>query len=167
MESIKGIFRIGRGPSSSHTMGPEKAAKIFASRHPHAHHFQVILYGSLAATGKGHMTDVAITEVLQRIAPTSIIWKPKVFLPFHPNAMKFISFSDRDQQSDDWTVYSIGGGALSEGKGDDDYFKPKQVYEMNTLSQILDWCEKNGRDYWEYVELCEGKQIWDLSLIHI
>ena len=99
MESIKGIFRIGRGPSSSHTMGPEKAAKIFASRHPHAHHFQVILYGSLAATGKGHMTDVAITEVLQRIAPTSIIWKPKVFLPFHPNAMKFISFSDRDQQS--------------------------------------------------------------------
>lgn len=161
MESIKGIFRIGRGPSSSHTMGPEKAAKIFASRHPHAHHFQVILYGSLAATGKGHMTDVAITEVLQPIAPTSIIWKPKVFLPFHPNAMKFISFSDQDQQSDEWTVYSIGGGALSEGKGDDDFFKPKQVYEMNTLSQILDWCEKNGRDYWEYVEICEGKQIWD------
>lgn len=88
------------------------------------------------------MTDVAITEVLQRIAPTSIIWKPKVFLPFHPNAMKFISFSDHDQQSDEWTVYSIGGGALSEGKGDDDFFKPKQVYEMNTLSQILDWCEK-------------------------
>lgn len=58
-------------------------------------------------------------------------------------------------------MYSIGGGALSEGKGDDDFFKPTQVYEMNSLSQILDWCEKNGRDYWEYVELCEGKQIWD------
>ena len=65
MESIKEIFRIGKGPSSSHTMGPQRAAQIFLKRHPNAHRFEVTLYGSLAATGKGHMTDVAIQELLR------------------------------------------------------------------------------------------------------
>ena len=57
MESLREIFRIGKGPSSSHTMGPQRAAIIFAERHPEASRFEVTLYGSLAATGKGHMTD--------------------------------------------------------------------------------------------------------------
>ena len=74
MESIKEIFRIGKGPSSSHTMGPQKAAKIFTERHQDASSFQVILYGSLAATGKGHMTDIAIEEVMRPTAPVEIIW---------------------------------------------------------------------------------------------
>ena len=88
MKSIKELYRIGTGPSSSHTMGPRKAAEIFLERHPEAATFKVTLYGSLAATGKGHMTNIAITEVLQPVAPVEIIWEPKIFLPFHPNGMK-------------------------------------------------------------------------------
>lgn len=80
MKSLKELYRIGKGPSSSHTMGPNKAAKMFAERHFGAASFEVTLYGSLAATGKGHMTDVAIIEVLERIAPVRIVWKPDVFL---------------------------------------------------------------------------------------
>ena len=64
MKSLRELYKIGRGPSSSHTMGPLKAAEIFASRHPEAKSFEVTLYGSLAATGKGHLTDVAITGEL-------------------------------------------------------------------------------------------------------
>ncbi len=72
MKSIRELYRIGTGPSSSHTMGPRKAAEIFLGKHPEAKAFQVTLYGSLAATGKGHMTDVAILDTLQPHAPTEI-----------------------------------------------------------------------------------------------
>ena len=91
MKSIKELYRIGTGPSSSHTMGPRKAAEIFLERHPEATAFKVTLYGSLAATGKGHMTNIAITEVLQPVAPVEIIWEPKIFLPFPPerNEVRF------------------------------------------------------------------------------
>ena len=92
MESIKQIYRIGHGPSSSHTMGPMRAARMFLDRNGSAVRFHVTLYGSLAATGKGHMTDVAILDVLNPVAPTRILWEPKVFLPFHPNGMLFEAF---------------------------------------------------------------------------
>ena len=82
MESIRQIYRIGHGPSSSHTMGPMRAAQMFLERNRGAVRFNVTLYGSLAATGKGHMTDAAILEVLQPVAKTNISWEPKVFLPF-------------------------------------------------------------------------------------
>ena len=160
MKSLRELYKIGKGPSSSHTMGPNKAAKDFALRHPDAASFEVTLYGSLAATGKGHLTDVAIQEVLEPIAPVSIVWKPEVFLPFHPNGMKFISRDSEEKTTDEWTVYSIGGGALSEGKADDKYDTP-EVYDMNTLAEIQKWCEDKGRSYWEYVDLCEGPGIWD------
>ena len=90
MDSIKEIYKIGHGPSSSHTMGPRKAAEIFLSKHQDAKAFEVTLYGSLAATGKGHMTDVAILDVLQKHTPeVNILWEPRTFLPFHPNGMKY------------------------------------------------------------------------------
>ena len=94
MKSLRELYKIGKGPSSSHTMGPQKAAKIFVESNRDASLFDVILYGSLAATGKGHMTDVAIKEVLDKVAPVNIIWRPDVFLPFHPNGLKFIAYSD-------------------------------------------------------------------------
>lgn len=75
MKSIKELYRIGTGPSSSHTMGPRKAAEMFVERHPDAASFKVTLYGSLAATGKGHMTDVAIIDTLQPAAPVEIVWQ--------------------------------------------------------------------------------------------
>lgn len=161
MESLREIFRIGKGPSSSHTMGPQRAAKIFLAKHLDATRFEVTLYGSLAATGKGHMTDVAIFDVLKDVAPVEIKWLPQTFLPFHPNGMVFRSYDERNKISDEWTVYSVGGGALSEGKGKDDIFAVKPIYDLHTLEDIQHWCETTGKGYWEYVEQCEGVEIWD------
>lgn len=161
MKTLKELFKIGKGPSSSHTMGPQKAAKIFLENNRGASSFEVTLYGSLAATGKGHMTDIAIIEVLEPVAPVRIIWKPDVFLPFHPNGMKFKSLTNDEKPINEWTVYSIGGGALSEGKGDDDMFNSPEVYEMNSMTEIMKWCERTGRNYWEYVQLCEDSSLWD------
>ena len=161
MKTLKELFKIGKGPSSSHTMGPQKAAKIFLENNRGASSFEVTLYGSLAATGKGHMTDIAIIEVLEHVAPIRIIWKPDVFLPFHPNGMKFRSFTNDEKPINEWTVYSIGGGALSEGKGDDDMFNSPEVYDMNSMTEIMKWCERTGRNYWEYVQLCEDSSLWD------
>ena len=161
MKTLKELFKIGKGPSSSHTMGPQKAAKIFLENNRGASSFEVTLYGSLAATGKGHMTDIAIIEVLEPIAPVRIIWKPDVFLPFHPNGMKFKSLTNDEKPINEWTVYSIGGGALSEGKGDDDMFNSPEVYDMNSMTEIMKWCERTGRNYWEYVQLCEDSSLWD------
>ena len=161
MKTLKELFKIGKGPSSSHTMGPQKAAKIFLENNRGASSFEVTLYGSLAATGKGHMTDIAIIEVLEPIAPVRIIWKPDVFLPFHPNGMKYKSLTNDEKPINEWTVYSIGGGALSEGKGDDDMFNSPEVYDMNSMTEIMKWCERTGRNYWEYVQLCEDSSLWD------
>lgn len=90
MKSLKELYRIGKGPSSSHTMGPQRAAKLFLQRCGNASSYEVTLYGSLAATGKGHMTDVAIEEVIQPYHSVKIIWEPQTFLSFHPNGMKFV-----------------------------------------------------------------------------
>lgn len=92
MESLKELYKIGTGPSSSHTMGPKKAAEAFVKRASDADRYKVTLYGSLAATGKGHMTDVAIRSVLEPVAPTEIVWRPDISLPFHPNGMRFEAF---------------------------------------------------------------------------
>lgn len=160
MKTIKELYRIGTGPSSSHTMGPRKAAEIYLERHPDAKAFEITLYGSLAATGKGHMTDVAILDTLEPYAKVDIIWKPKEFLPFHPNAMTFKVQNKENQFIDDWTVYSVGGGALSEG-AEDSSIETREVYCMHYMTDILEWCEKTGKNYWEYVEECEDSDIWD------
>lgn len=141
-------------------MGPQKAATIFAARNGGAASFEVTLYGSLAATGKGHLTDKAIEEVLTPLAPTTIVWKPETTLEYHPNGMTFRAFGNDGTMTDEWTVFSIGGGALSEGKEDSELDTP-EVYDMNTLREIMQWCLDNGRGYWEYVEECEGPEIWD------
>jgi len=164
MKSLKELYKIGRGPSSSHTMGPQKAANIFAQRHPDAKAFEVTLYGSLAATGKGHMTDVAITDVLTKIAPVEIIWKPSEFLPFHPNAMKYISKDENGVATDEWIVYSVGGGALSEGKENDMFASTAQVYDLETIKDILVWCKNTGRQYWEYCQEREESDFWDFMM---
>ena len=109
MDSIKDIFKIGVGPSSSHTMGPRRAAERFLAQYPQAARFQVTLYGSLAATGKGHLTDQAILAILGA-SRTEICWEPTVFLPFHPNGMRFRALSEGGEELGTWEVYSIGGG---------------------------------------------------------
>lgn len=157
MESIKEIYKIGHGPSSSHTMGPRFAAEQFVQMVSGVARFEVVLYGSLAATGKGHLTDVAVLEILQPVAPTSIVWRPDVFLPFHPNGITFKAFDAADALLKEWTVYSIGGGNLAEeGKAK---FQ-KKVYDMNTIKSILEWSDSTGKSFWEYVNDCEGEAIW-------
>ncbi|MBP8776988.1 MAG: L-serine ammonia-lyase [Bacteroidaceae bacterium] len=159
MKSIHNIYRIGTGPSSSHTMGPRKAAEQFLERYPESTRFEVTLYGSLAATGKGHGTDIAIQDVLEEKGPVNILWKPQEFLPFHPNAMRFKAFDAKGKTlGKPWTVYSIGGGALQEEGQEENPLD--EIYNMNNLSQILYWCEHTGKMYWEYVEECEGPEIW-------
>lgn len=159
MKSIKELYRIGTGPSSSHTMGPRQAAEIFLRNHQNAKGFEVTLYGSLAATGEGHMTDVAIIDVLSRTEmPVKIVWKPEVFLSYHPNGMLFKSLDAEGFPTDEWTVFSVGGGALEEeGKAREGQ---AEIYDMQLLSDIMAYCEQTGRCYWEYVEQCEGKEIW-------
>ncbi|HCD65437.1 MAG TPA: L-serine ammonia-lyase [Prevotella sp.] len=161
MKSLRELYRIGKGPSSSHTMGPQRAAQLFLERCSNASSYEVTLYGSLAATGKGHMTDVAIEEVLHPHHTVSIIWKPQVFLPFHPNGMKFVGRDVNGDIIDEWTVYSIGGGALSDGTDGHDELGASEVYDLNKMSDIQSWCYDNGRSFWEYVEKCEDKEIWD------
>lgn len=161
MKSLKELYKIGRGPSSSHTMGPAKAAETFLSRHEDAASFEVTLYGSLAATGKGHLTDVAITEVLQNTAPVTIVWKPETTLDFHPNGMCFKSLDAAGTVTDEWTVFSIGGGALAEAGGESKLIAGPEIYELDTIADIMDWCTDNGRGYWEYVDQCEDSDIWD------
>lgn len=121
--------------------------------------FEVTLYGALAATGKGHLTDKAILSILEPVASASILWKPDVFLPFHPNGMTFKAFGNNGELLKEWTVFSIGGGDLAEeGKPDD---KREEVYSMSTIAEIQTWCEKTGKTYWEYVDECEGPDIWN------
>ena len=153
MKTIKDIYKIGVGPSSSHTMGPQKAASIFNERYPNATAFEVTLYGSLAATGKGHMTDWAILHTLH--APTQIVWKPDIILPFHPNGMCFKAFDAGQNLLGEWTVYSIGGGNLAEeGKPSEQ----PEIYHLSKMTDILNWCEQRGRTYWEYVYEYEDQQ---------
>ena len=117
------------------------------------------LYGSLAATGKGHMTDVAILETLLPHAKVDIVWEPQIFLPFHPNGMLFEAFDEAGNKIGNWTVFSIGGGDLAE-EGAAPRVKD-EVYDMHKMTDILNWCRRTGRTYWEYVEQCESSDIWD------
>ena len=159
MESIKSIYKIGNGPSSSHTMGPHKAAVIFAEETHNAASYRVTLYGSLAATGKGHLTDIAIINALKP-KETEIIWKPDIVKEFHTNAMLFEALDKDGKVIYDKTIYSVGGGEISLGPEE----PPKNridIYSHNTCEEIQYHIEKHGITFWEYVEYCEGNDIWD------
>ncbi len=159
MESIRQLYKIGNGPSSSHTMGPMKAAAGFAEATPGAARYEVTLYGSLAATGKGHMTDAAILGVLEPLAPVELVWKPDEVLPFHTNGMKFKAFDADGNEMLAKTVYSIGGGdILEEGQSRE---PSKSIYPLNKIKDIQQWCEESGRSYWEFVDQYEDSGIWD------
>jgi L-serine dehydratase len=157
MESIREIYKIGFGPSSSHTMGPRKAAALFRGKHPDAPAYKVTLYGSLAATGVGHLTDKAILEELGA-EKTTLEWKPDTFLPVHPNGMKFEAIDTSGKPTAEWVVYSIGGGDISEDGTRENH---PRIYPLSTMEEILHWCNTNHRHIWEFVEEHEGPAIWD------
>ena len=158
MKSVKSIFKIGKGPSSSHTMGPFKAVTNYIENHPEAKSLHVTLYGSLAATGKGHLTDKAIEEAAANAGLEVVIeWEPKENLPEHPNGMIVASVAGDGTLTDSWTYYSVGGGdikCMNIELADED---GEEVYEMTTMKEILDWCNKNGKAFWEFVQENEEK----------
>lgn len=155
MESIKHIFKIGRGPSSSHTMGPAKAAATFLALTPDGARYRVTLYGSLAATGKGHMTDMAIVETLAP-KPVEILWKPEIFLPEHPNGMEFTALGADGREMLTKRYFSVGGGDISE---DGTRHGTERIYEYATMDDIL--AHIGNRKLWEYVADREDADIWD------
>ena len=161
METIKKIYKIGYGPSSSHTMGPNRAAEMFAQRTKQAARYRVTLYGSLAATGKGHHTDMAVTRGL---APkeVEIVWRPDIVKPFHPNGMFFEALDAEGGVVDSWLVYSIGGGYLSTEEGEVPLgITPEgEVYPHNTMKEIMEYIDREGLSFWEYVEQCEDGSLW-------
>ena len=160
MESIRQLYKVGNGPSSSHTMGPYSAAIQFKEKNPAADAFRVTLYGSLAATGKGHLTDKAIEDVLAPF-PVEFLWKPEITLSFHPNGMLFEAFRE-GKQLDEWTIFSIGGGDLA--NEDTKGIERKNVYRYTTMLDVMKWCKDTGKTFWEFVEDNEGPEIWEFLL---
>jgi L-serine dehydratase len=139
-------------------MGPKKAAEQFLARHQDADSFRVTLYGSLAATGKGHLTDAAILAVLQPVAPTEIIWEPETVKEFHTNGMLFEAIKGGEIK-ESWKIYSVGGGSIA--NPDMPVHESQKVYPLTTIEEILAWCDHEGKTLWEYVQDCEGMEIWE------
>lgn len=164
MKSVKSIYKIGKGPSSSHTMGPFKATADYLENHPGTEKLTVTLYGSLAATGKGHLTDRAIIEAAgNHNAEVEIEWNPKENLPIHPNGMTVGTANSDGETHDIWTYYSIGGGDITCVEHPLDAEDDGEVYEMGTMKEILDWCNSNGKSFWEFVDEHERdtKGFWE------
>lgn len=156
MKSLRCLYKIGRGPSSSHTMGPDKAARYFKNEYPDADCYKAILYGSLSSTGKGHKTDEAILDVFGGEIELVFGDIETENLP-HENTMEFLAYKDGKQIASQ-RIMSVGGGAIViEGKPELD---EEDVYPLRTFGQISDYCRDHNMRLWEYVEKYEGKEIW-------
>lgn len=164
MQSLKELYKIGNGPSSSHTMGPKRAVEIFKNKNLEADKFKVILYGSLALTGKGHLTDYIIKQTLEGYE-TEIEFNKEYKCDVHPNTFDIYAFKDGKQLSH-WRVYSVGGGTFQvEGKKE---ITAQSIYEEKSFKEIKEYCKKNNCDLYEYVCKIEGEsikeflyEIWD------
>lgn len=147
MESLRELFKIGKGPSSSHTMGPERAARIIKKRFGEDAEYVVDLYGSLSMTGKGHLTDYIIHETLGENCQVNFCEET---LPFHPNGMVFHIYQDGELK-DDITAYSVGGGSIV-WEGEDDFsMSRKNVYREKNLKEILETLDRNAYSFYDYV----------------
>ena len=158
MDSITNIFRTGYGPSSSHTMGPARAAALFLENNRDSISCTVELYGSLAATGRGHLTDMALLKTLSPI-PVEIVWKHDEFLPGHPNGMIFTATMADGSKAAPWTVYSTGGGAIK--CPENPIEESCDIYPVTSMEELLEWCRRSGTCIWELAVQVEGEQILD------
>lgn len=157
MKSLRNLYRIGRGPSSSHTMGPAIAAERFLQDTKDAARYEVVLFGSLAATGRGHFTDKAIKDVLGA-RRTKIEWRPETSDEFHPNGMSFAAFSKGGGKILEKMFFSVGGGAICE-KGR--MSEEKDVYRFKNMESVVNAATKSGTPLWQIVEDAEGPEIWE------
>lgn len=157
MKSLKYLYKIGRGPSSSHTMGPDKAARYFRNAYPDADKYKVTLFGSLSSTGKGHKTDEAILDVFEGKEIELIFGSGDTKGLPHENTMEFIAYKDGKETGKD-RIMSVGGGQIViEGKPE---LEEEEVYPLNSFGQIADYCSRHNMRLYEYVEENEGKEIW-------
>ena len=162
MKSIRDIYKIGKGPSSSHTMGPERAARLFRSEHPEAEAFRVILYGSLSKTGVGHGTDRVLRQVLSPL-PTEIVFSDEVLPDSHPNTMDFIALRG-GEETGSLRVESVGGGDIRI-PGRKEKEEAEEVYIEHSFAEIADFCKcRYIHTLSDYVELNEGPEIWDFLM---
>ena len=154
MQSLRSLYRIGVGPSSSHTMGPDRICRIFRGRHPDAARFSVILYGSLASTGRGHGTDRVIRAVFADRS-LDLQLNPDANLPF-PNTMDLTAvYPDRTVTA---RAYSLGGGAIAfDGEAADE----PDVYPHRSFYEIAQSVRAQGIRLYDYVRACEGDAIFD------
>ena len=159
MKSIRDIYKIGKGPSSSHTMGPERAAKLFLSEHPEADRIQVILYGSLSKTGVGHGTDRVLREVLSPVKNEIVFSQEDPQDLGHPNTIDFFAYQG-ETQTGHIRVESVGGGDIVVlGRPKD---PGEEIYPENSFAEIADFCKwRYISTLSEYVEMNEGPEIWD------
>ena len=133
MKSIRDVFKIGKGPSSSHTMGPERAAKLFLKRNPSAASFRIVLYASLSKTGSGHGTDRVLYEVLGSDR-TEIIFSDSTEPVPHPNTMDLFAYNDKGEELSKMRVLSIGGGDIQiEGEST---AVAEETYPENSFAEI-------------------------------
>ena len=158
MESLRELYKIGMGPSSSHTMGPRKAADAFNRDYPAAASFKVVLYGSLAATGKGHLTDFTIKEAFYP-KPVEIQWDYTTIMPKHPNALRRQALDKAGHIIGEKVIYSVGGGTIR----DDETIgqKVNNIYPHTSMAEILQYTSQKRMLLWEYVEEYEGAAIWN------
>ncbi|MBR7181565.1 MAG: L-serine ammonia-lyase [Clostridia bacterium] len=157
MQSLKYLYRIGNGPSSSHTMGPVAAARRFLAEHPDAEGYRVVLYGSLAKTGQGHRTDFALRQVFGD-RPCEIVFDGESPTDFHPNTIDFVALSGEKAVATT-RFYSVGGGEIvADGEHLDDH---AQVYPLRSFTEISAYCREREMRLWEYVEQCEGAEVWE------
>jgi len=157
METIRNLYRIGRGPSASHTIGPVNAAQRFLAATGKAASYKVILYGSLAATGKGHRTDAALEKTFGN-RKLQIEWYPEIIHPRHTNAMKFEAYDAGGRILSEWMAYSVGGGAIVDDSGQ---HETGDIYPHENMTEILGYCNRKGITLWQYVVEVEGKEILD------
>ena len=159
MQSLKELYKIGRGPSSSHTIGPERAAKIMKSRFPSADKYEVVLYGSLALTGKGHNTDQVLKKTFAP-AECKVQFDKKTPCPVHPNTFDIAAFCEEKKLAE-LRFYSIGGGTIKiQGEPDANAGIKDDIYPLTTLDDISEYCRNNNLRLWQYVEKCEGEEIF-------
>lgn len=155
MQSLKELYKIGNGPSSSHTMGPKRAVEIFKNKHLEATKFKIILYGSLALTGKGHLTDYIIAKTLEGYE-TEIEFDTNSKCEVHPNTFDIYAFKNNEEIGY-WRVYSVGGGTFKiEGKKE---IEVKDVYVEENFEEIKQYCKEHKLDLYEYVCKVEGEEI--------
>ncbi len=154
MESLTELYKIGRGPSSSHTIGPERACRIFKEKNGDADRFEITLYGSLAKTGKGHATDEVIRKTLSPL-PTEIFFEEES-VPKHPNTMEMRAYL-KNELVDRICVYSVGGGSIVfEGES---AHTPRRIYSLSHFGEIAAHCKREGLRLWEYALSVEGEHI--------